>query len=204
MTMVSIDYAQSLEYGGGFQVFVMHGNVLQTDQLSNYNGPTTSLKPVFAFLPTLSLDLSSHFPIFDREGYSIGFQPGISVNGMLRSGGLFLGSRGDLFLTFRLGAEASYANFIEGKRYYGFGAGYSFYSIYTTTDDYTDKLFFPRPSVFFETGKDYSKVKFFFQVLPYESYYQGYTGKIPKIKYLQFGITWEKWNFFMKDDKQGS
>jgi hypothetical protein len=192
--------AQTFEYGGGFQVYVMPGDILETNQLNNYNGPITTKKSVFAVLPTISGELSGNFPVFEREGFSIGLQPGLLANGMIRSGGFFIGTRGDAFITFRLGAGASYANYSEGKRYYGIGAGYSAYSVFNSCDDYLDKIFYAKPSVYLMTGIDNHTFKLFFQLVPYHSYYPSYTGNIPKITYWQLGMTWEGWRFFHEEE----
>lgn len=198
---MSRTHAQTIEYGAGFQVYIMPGYVLETNQLNNYNGPITSRKKVFSLLPTISGQFSANFPVLDREGFSIGLQPGVLINGMIRSGGFFAGTREDAFLTLRFGAGASYANYSSGKRYYGIGAGYSLYSIYNVTDDYLDKILFAKPTFYFMTGMDKRMMKFFFQLVPYHSFYPSYTGDIPKITYWQCGITFEGWRFFYGDDE---
>lgn len=189
-------FSQTMEYGFGFQFYVMPGKVLETNQLTNYNGPITTSESVFAILPTISGQFSANFPVFEREGYSIGLQPGVLANGMVRASGFFIGTRGDAFATIRFGAGASYANYAEGERYYGIGIGYSMYSVFNTCDEYTDKILFAKPSLYLQTGKDKSMVKLFFQLIPHHSVYPSYTGDIPKITYWQCGITWEGWRFF--------
>lgn len=190
-------HAQSLEWGGGFQVYFMPGTVLETNQLSSYNGPETSAEKVFAILPTIGASLSANFPVLERQGFSFGIAPGYTVNGMIRSGGFFVGGRGDAMLTWRKGSFASYSNFREDERFLGIGAGYSFYSVLNITELYSDKIFFARPAAFIETGIDHHKIKLFVQLLPYKSIYPSYTGGIPKITYWQFGFTWEKYLYFL-------
>jgi hypothetical protein len=189
-------FAQTLEYGLGFQIYVMPGKVLETFQHTNYNGPVTTSESVFAILPTISAQFSANFPILEREGFSIGLQPGVLANGMVRSSGFFIGTRGDAFATIRFGAGASYANYVAGKRYFGVGIGYSLYSVFNTCEEYTDKILFAKPSLYLLTGEDKSMTKLFFQLIPHHSVYPAYTGDIPKITYWQFGITWEGWRFF--------
>jgi len=186
-------FAQTFENGVGFQVFVLPGNVLETNQLSNYNGPITSSDKVLAIVPAISYGITFNFPVFEREGFAFGLQPGYLLNGMLRQDGFFLGTRGDAMISFRTGAHASYANYVEDERFFGIAAGVSAYSILNNGGVYIDKLFFIRPSMVLETGENHHKVKLFVQLWPYKSEYPSYTGGIPKITYWQFGITWEKW-----------
>jgi len=194
--------AQTFEYGGGIQVYLEKGKTLTTFDPGS-GPPSTYADDFFYPLPTLDIEAAYNFPFLEREGYSLGFQPGLQANGMLVPGfGLLqLATRGDVFVTVRLGAQASYANFIKNKRYLGMGGGGSFYEIVQTNDMFNESAAFFRPSVFIETGKNYHKFKLFILVGSGESHYKSYIGKIPATHYWQFGFSWTQWIFTNKGEE---
>jgi hypothetical protein len=194
-------HAQTYELGGGVQVFRLKGNILETYQGTNYNGPTTTLKNIFRITPALDIEGALNFPFYEREKFAIGIQPALTGNLMWIPGNfLFSGTRGDLFLTCRFGPEASYANYADDKLFFGFGAGYSLFEIVDIDYDFSDKFVFLNPSLFFETGENEKKLKFYFLLNSHETHYNGYTGSIPKLNYWEFGISFVKWGFFNKEN----
>lgn len=191
--------AQTREFGLGFQPFILKQRILETNQLSNYNGPITSAEENLSVVPALGLGLTFHIPFVDRDGFSFGIQPGYSGFGMIRTnmGGFLAGGRGDVMLAFRKGSHASYANYVDDGRSFGVAIGGSAWSILNITDTYTDKLFIIGPSLAVDFGSGHSKTKLFFALWPFKSVYPSYTGDITKVTYWQFGVTFENWRYLV-------